>query len=145
APALNGQFRTGQIIEIFRLQFRQQHRAFIIIRKLVQLLADFGQRFRIIALTSLGASNRIERTRLDLHVATVEQVRKWLGEEGADVASPEDGKNSAASYGKNDPKSPGRSRTDQHYKNKRRNRPLGYQPTRVVLASFHPTEHYPTN
>ena len=53
AQALDREFRAGQIVQVFDLDFRQHHLSLEVVGKLFQLLADFGNSFQIFALLPL--------------------------------------------------------------------------------------------
>ena len=54
-------FRAGQIGQVFRLDARQQHHAFKIVREFRELLADFHDGFVRLAPVSLGLGDGIKR------------------------------------------------------------------------------------
>ena len=83
AEALDGEFRGGQVLEVFGLDLREQHLAFHVGGKPVELLADFGDGLQVIALLLLGLRDRIGRVRDRLLAAPIVKGGERLGKSGS--------------------------------------------------------------
>jgi len=90
-------FRAGQIVHVLGLDGGQQVDAFVIVRELGKLLADFHNRLERPAQFPFGERDGIIRFRLQRFCAAVIQIRQGTDEEVADLRRPQDTQDNAAS------------------------------------------------
>jgi hypothetical protein len=57
AEVLDGEFRSGQVLEVFSLNLRQQQLAFNVGGKAIELLADFSHGLDVFALLLFGLTD----------------------------------------------------------------------------------------
>ena len=96
AEALDGEFRSGQVLEVLGLNLRQQQLAFHVGGETVELLADFGHRLEVFAPLLVGLGDRIGRVRDRLLAAAVVEGGNRLGDQVGDVVPPDDGQHEPA-------------------------------------------------